>query len=191
MASLVLSMSKRIMNEVMVLADLNNIDIFTQDTDSMHIDRRHVEKLAELYKKQYNKELIGKSLGQFSSDFDSHILKNSGDIVAIKSIFLGKKSYIDVLYDGNSRGVVDYHIRMKGIPTNSIHAKCKEMGVNPYELYEKMFNGEAIEFNLCADENNNFKTKIKKYTMFGYKNISEFWRKVKFIPKGERLIVSQ
>lgn len=43
--SLILSMSKRIMNEVMCLADDNNINIYYQDTDSMHITKSQVEKL--------------------------------------------------------------------------------------------------------------------------------------------------
>ena len=35
--SLILSMSKRIMNEVITLAEENNLNIYYQDTDSMHI----------------------------------------------------------------------------------------------------------------------------------------------------------
>ena len=35
----ILSMSKRIMNEVICLAQENNIEIYYQDTDSMHIQK--------------------------------------------------------------------------------------------------------------------------------------------------------
>ena len=41
------SMSKIIMNEVMTIADDNNLNIWYQDTDSMHIDYEQVETLAK------------------------------------------------------------------------------------------------------------------------------------------------
>ena len=47
--SLILSMSKRIMNEVMCLAEDNGIQIHYQDTDSMHIDQDNIPKLAKLF----------------------------------------------------------------------------------------------------------------------------------------------
>ena len=46
----ILSMSKRVMNEVMVLADDNKLNIWYQDTDSMHINYEEVETLAKLFK---------------------------------------------------------------------------------------------------------------------------------------------
>lgn len=44
-ASEILAMSKRIMNEVMYTAQANNIKIYYQDTDSMHMDYEDIEKL--------------------------------------------------------------------------------------------------------------------------------------------------
>ena len=41
----VLSMSKRIMNEVMTTAEDLNIQIFYQDTDSMHIEKSRLKDL--------------------------------------------------------------------------------------------------------------------------------------------------
>ena len=45
----ILSMSKRIMNEVMCLAEDKGLKIYYQDTDSMHIGVNHVKKLAKYY----------------------------------------------------------------------------------------------------------------------------------------------
>ena len=59
----ILSYSKRIMNQVMCLADDQNIKIYYQDTDSMHIEAHKVEKLNKLYTEKYGKELIGEELG--------------------------------------------------------------------------------------------------------------------------------
>jgi hypothetical protein len=65
----ILSMSKRIMNEVMCLAEGNGIKIYYQDTDSCHLKRSDVQKLCNLYDTTYHRELIGSNLGQFHSDF--------------------------------------------------------------------------------------------------------------------------
>ena len=44
-------MSKRIMNEVMTLAEDEGLNIWYQDTDSMHINYEEVELLALAFKK--------------------------------------------------------------------------------------------------------------------------------------------
>lgn len=59
----VLSMSKRIMNEVMCLAFEIGCHIYYQDTDSMHIEINDLPKLEKAYKEKYNRDLIGKYLG--------------------------------------------------------------------------------------------------------------------------------
>jgi len=70
--SLVLAYSKRIMNEVMCLAEYNNINLYYQDTDSIMMDMRKQDELCRLYKQEYNRDLIGDDeLGKFSSDFES------------------------------------------------------------------------------------------------------------------------
>ena len=90
----ILSMSKRIMNEVMGVASDNQIDIFYRDTDSMHMLDRDIPKLVKLFKEKYDKELIGDKMSQFHSDFSLGSCKN---VIAIRSYFLGKKCYMDVL----------------------------------------------------------------------------------------------
>jgi hypothetical protein len=183
----ILSMSKRIMNEVMCLADDNDIQLFYQDTDSMHLYEDDINKLSKLFKEKYDRELIGKDMGQFHSDFElkDHYDEEKDDFVqcknihAIKSIFLGKKSYIDELNgtdkDGNIK--TDYHIRLKGIPNSTIHHTCKLMKLTPIELYEKLYNGEVVEFDLTnAGSKVNFKNEAD-YTIH---TLKKFTRSIKF-----------
>ena len=148
------------MNEVMCLAEDNNIDIYYQDTDSMHIGTDDIPKLADLFQQKYNRQLIGKNQGQFHSDFDSKLGKV---LHADRSVFLGKKFYIDRLVVERSKVnqiavkseskeiVYDYHIRAKGLSNDCIIYRAKELGITVLELYERLFKGERIEFNLCCD----------------------------------------
>lgn len=150
----VLSMSKRIMNEVMNTAEDNEMKIFYQDTDSMHINEDDINKLAEIYEEKYGRELIGKGMGQFHSDFESDILK--GDIYACESVFLGKKCYIDKLTDGETKDdqgnlIYDYHVRMKGMNNRGIvHRANEDFGGDLMRVYKKLYQGEEIEFDLCG-----------------------------------------
>ena len=59
----VLSMSKRIMNEVVCLAEEMGCQIFYTDTDSLHIRHDNIPKLESEFKVRYNKELRGDQLG--------------------------------------------------------------------------------------------------------------------------------
>jgi hypothetical protein len=143
-------MSKRIMNEVMCLAEQNKLKLYYQDTDSIHINEKDIKTLEELYNKKYNKELIGKGMGQFHSDFDSDIIKE--DIHAVESIFLGKKCYIDKLCGKDEFGniVYDYHIRMKGISDSAMKHKAKVEDKSFMEIYENLFRGVGETFDLCC-----------------------------------------
>ena len=66
----VLSHSKHLMNRVMCLAEQNDIHIFYQDTDSMHLFESDVHLISKLFKEKYGQELIGESMTQFHNDFD-------------------------------------------------------------------------------------------------------------------------
>jgi hypothetical protein len=150
----VLSMSKRIMNEVMNTAEDYDFKIYYQDTDSMHINEEDINKLALTYAMKYGRVLIGKGMGQFHSDFESDILK--GDIYACESVFLGKKCYIDKLTDGETKDdtgnlIYDYHIRMKGMNKRGIiHRADNDYGGDVMEVYKKLYAGEELEFDLCG-----------------------------------------
>jgi hypothetical protein len=139
----ILSMSKRIMNEVMCTAEDNGINLFYQDTDSMHLLDCDIAKLSECFEAVYGRKLIGKSLGQFHSDFD---VKGCKHVVATKSIFLGKKCYIDQLLGDGEK--IDYHIRLKGIPNQVILNYCDDEKITPIELFEQLYAGKAITFDL-------------------------------------------
>ena len=115
----ILSMSKRIMNEVMCLAYDIGCHIFYQDTDSMHIFTDDLPKLEKAYYEHYNRSLKGKELCQFHSDFLEVKGGQIGEVpVAKLSIFLMKKLYLDVLTD--SSGKIDYMTRAKGICPSAI-----------------------------------------------------------------------
>ena len=149
----VLSVSKNIMNEVMCTAEDIGAMIHYTDTDSMHIDYDMVTPLAEEFEKRYDKKLIGKNLGQFHTDFEfsssySNIggklvpckIKSVGDIRAVESVFLGKKSYIDLLED--EAGNIAYHIRLKGIPAKCIMYKVStEYWGDPMAMYNDLLKG--------------------------------------------------
>ena len=168
----VLSWSKHIMNSVVSTAEQNNINIYYTDTDSVHINEDDLQRLNEIYKHKYNKELIGKQMTQFHCDFDSFD-GAVGEIHSRKLIALGKKSYLDILVD--EKGNEDYHIRMKGVPKQVIINHCKRMGITIEQLYERMYHGEEMEFDLTDGTNCFRKTKT-----FQQITLPQFIRKVKF-----------
>jgi len=175
--TMILSWSKRIMNEVMCLAEDNGLDIFYQDTDSLHIKDCDIKVLVDAFKVKYGRELVGKSMGQFHSDFD---IKGCNNIIARRSIFLGKKSYIDELegIDANGNTVVDYHTRMKGIPNSCLEFAVKQMGLkNMFELYEKLWNGASVKVDLT---NSGEKANFKFMPDYVCKTLSHFERTICF-----------
>jgi hypothetical protein len=149
-----------------------------------------VARLSVLYKNKFGRELIGKRLGQFHSDFLS---MDGTESFAVKSIFCGKKIYMDKLM--NEYGLLSFHTRMKGIrpdvigiTANKLYPKLNqvEMKNNLYypmwghdktsleKLYEDLFNGKAIDFNLCDNASPNFDMK----TNFSIETKSSFIRKI-------------
>ena len=172
----VLAMSKRIMNEVMCLAEDLKLKIYYQDTDSMHIRNIDIKKLNDNFKLKYNKELIGKNMGQFHTDFTSKILDKK-TIYAKRSIFLGKKCYIDELTDKKGK-IIDYHIRMKGISEDSIkyHAYL-DFKNDPYLLFEYLYEGNEYTFDLTC---NNLKCCFESVNMNTIRSREAFNRKIHF-----------
>jgi hypothetical protein len=182
----ILSMSKRIMNEVMCLAEDLNINIYYQDTDSMHIENSQIKLLADEFRRIYGRELIGEAMGQFHSDFsavDPTTKKkiNADLLVSTESYFLGKKAYIDQIEctDPNIN-VKTHHIRMKGVSDDAI----KRMDVNgvkndPMFLYKHLYNGNSYEFKFISDEAG-AKPRFKRNKDFSYETLVSFNRSVKF-----------
>ena len=137
----ILSMSKRIMNEVMCTAEDLGINIYYQDTDSMHIQKSRLNDLSNEYFKRFGRELIGKNLGQFHNDFDE-----VADGYAYQSIFVGKKMYVDLLK--NDKGETGVHYRMKGVNLDCVKLYAEEHNCEIFDVYNKLFNGETLTFDL-------------------------------------------
>jgi hypothetical protein len=170
----ILSMSKVIMNEVMTTAEDNDIDIYYQDTDSMHIKNDDIKKLDEIFKEKYGRELIGNQMGQFHSDFD---FKSDEEIVAVESCFLGKKSYIDKVRLVNNDVVsYGYHIRMKGIPRDIVLKTAeKEFNNDPMALYNYLYEGNKVNFNLLDG-----RVKFEGQKNYEMKSALEYTRELSF-----------
>lgn len=137
----ILSMSKRIMNEVICTAEDLGIMIFYQDTDSIHIPVSEIPRLENRFKEIFGRELRGTDMGQFHPDFESDSLK--GEIWAVESVFLGKKAYVDKLTDASNE--IDYHLRLKGIPNDVLGCQMED----PLDLYRSLLDEKnSYKFNL-------------------------------------------
>ena len=176
---MILSFSKRIMNEVMCLGEDHNLKIYYQDTDSMHISDQDISILSNQYKIKYNRDLIGKSMGQFHSDFS---LASCHDVVSIACVFNGKKCYIDKLRGLNKNNEIEYgyHIRMKGVSTDVVIHEASKQNISPFDLFEKLYNGESIEFNMLDNGSKRGKCSFMFNKEYEITSRSTFKRSLKF-----------
>jgi len=180
----ILTMSKRIMNEVICLAEDKKLNIYYQDTDSIHIDDKDIKILQQEYTKMYKRELIGKGMGQFHSDFDiSGLEEKPKEIYAIESIILGKKCYYDKLEAvlENDDIVNGDHIRMKGIPSESIYYYGEENDKSISDIYNKLYDDDVLWDNdkfdlLCGGD----LIKFKYNKDMSVSSVGEFKRGVNF-----------
>ena len=170
--SIILSMSKRIMSEVFCLAEELGHTIYYTDTDSGHFCKSEIDELASEFKKRYGRELIGSNLGQFHCDFEN--IENDASMpVSVKSYFLGKKSYIDMLQDDKQN--IAFHVRMKGIPASCLvqtanklfpdsipvklagglfkplENKGPDASYSIFELYKYLYEGNTVNFELVSE----------------------------------------
>lgn len=187
----VLSMSKRIMNEVMCLAEDKGYGMFYTDTDSIHMYSECVNLLAKDWKEMYGgkgkrpPELIGKYLGQFHNDFDldGHC-KEYGDCKSIKFIALGKKCYLDILEGKDKDGKVIFgsHIRMKGVSGGAVEYQASEtariLDLNTkeegaWEMYNQLYENQSITFDLCKNSDGSEKLCFKFFNDFTIGNMND------------------
>jgi len=150
----VLSMAKRGMNELMYLAEDLGIPMWIMDTDSCHLLGSRVPELEKEYEKRFGNKLIGKNLGQFSSDFKMKGCK-SDTIICSEGFYLMKKTYIERLEGKDKDGITihGFHYRMKGIPQTTIkyyiHQRKKH---NPHydvwKMYQELYDGKTLHFDL-------------------------------------------
>jgi len=181
----VLSWSKRIMNEVMCLAEDNGIEIFYQDTDSMHLYEDQIQTLSSEFENKYGRQLIGESLGQFHTDFEIKYSEDGKkykckDVYSRRLIMLGKKSYCDELVgiDHNGNEKVQYHVRMKGIPNSCVDYTTKQLKHdNVFKLYEQLYKAKPVSFDLTEG---NKKALFKYNGDYTVKTQTLFTRIVKF-----------
>lgn len=168
----VLSMSKRIMNEVMCLAYDIGCKIYYQDTDSMHIVKEDLEKLEKAFEDKYHRPLKGTNLGQFHTDFCS--FDGREDVQhAVRSIFLMKKMYIDELR--MSDNTYSFMFRGKGLTTKSIlHLAKKKYGNNLMSLYNDLYEGFTLTFDLTKGQ-----PCFRMDKDLSVVNIKDFKRKIK------------
>jgi len=171
----ILSMSKRIMNEVFNVANDNEYPIYYTDTDSIHCNLEDVPKLEEKYKERYGKELNGKNLEQFHTDFS--LDGSCSEIYATKSIFLGKKSYCDYLEskDKNGNTINGYHIRLKGITKEGLDHTAEEYEDSYFGLFNDLLNGITKRILL-----NPIGKVLFEYKSGYVSTKTEFYREVKF-----------
>lgn len=169
----VLAMSKRIMSEVMVLAQDLSVPIYYTDTDSMHLPTDAIPRLQEAFLAKYTRELIGEDMGQFHTDFPPDC-KTKLPTTSQHFIGVGKKCYIDKLVD--PEGHVSYLARLKGVP-NSIIFKTAHDDFNndPMELYRALYNGEPVVFDLLQD-----RVSFQLNRNFTYTSRKTFTRQVNF-----------
>ena len=198
----VLSMSKRIMSEVMCLAEDNDYGVYYTDTDSIHMDSEDSKLLAKLWDKKYGgkpdrtyhritnflrpKNLIGLGdesyMGQFHNDFDLDGVDKKKEHLTRSVLFigLGKKCYLDLLegFDEDDNIVYGFHIRMKGVSEDAILwkareiAKKKDLREGAKELYERLHDGEEMTFDLCMDRDGAEKLCFKFFNDFTIGNMN-------------------
>ena len=130
-------MSKIIMNRVFGSAADIDVQIYYQDTDSIHLNYEDVDKVVKRYKEKYGLELVGDELGKFHVDFPD-IEKGCGEVYGTESFFLGKKSCFDELKSTKEGKIINGDLsRMKGIPTPCIEYYAKVHNIRVKEIYSK------------------------------------------------------
>jgi hypothetical protein len=151
--AMVLSYSKRILNEVFDIATSLKFPIYYTDTDSIHLRYNDVQPIEDAFRNKYKRELNGDQLGQFHIDFNFD--EAVGEIYAVKSIFLGKKCYIDMLEGKNAKGetIHTYHYRLKGATKEGMKYEAdKYYGGDMFKLYEHLIDNTIHKMILNPDD---------------------------------------
>ena len=162
----ILSMSKRIMNEVITTAEDNNLNIYYQDTDSIHLKSEDLTILKELFLKKYNRNIEGKNLGEFHSDLEMNENKNIKNlsVYSTELVVIDKKTYLHKIEGKDKEGKIydgGYMIRSKGISREAISHYIEEYNkdktanekMNYMGFYKKLYNQEAIKCDLAGGGN--------------------------------------
>ena len=176
------------MNKVFSSASDIDVKIYYQDTDSIHLNYEDVDKVVKRYKEKYGLELVGEDLGNFHIDFSMD--KANSEIYAIESLFLGKKTYIDILEstDKDGKTINSEHIRMKGIPTSCIQYYADQHNISVLDVFKQLYDNKTIKFDLTNDGNKFVCRNNKDHTI---SNVTDFTRKCKYIrDKGDKFFIN-
>lgn len=200
----ILSIAKRMMMEVMTIAEELDMSATYTDTDSIHLAKSSVEPIRKEYNSRYSdknkdyyvqKDLLGEDLGQFNLDLE---IKNCHSVVSNYGIWLAKKSYIHQLKGNHNKSgkiIDDYHIRMKGVPSESIKWKStSEYNGNTMKIYEDLYNdksfsiinGEKVSgtnFDLLKNKDGGLKIRFQFHGDMTISSKTNFQRKVRFPSK--------
>lgn len=156
---------------------IKNPVLFYSDTDSMHCDYRIINKTAEIYKKKYGTELIGKKMGQFRNILGE---KLNQSMISIENITIGKKMYIDkIVSEQLCKNIINnslsynndiylknlkdnglynleyyYNIKMNFIGDKKIIAYAKKNNIEPIDFYNNIYKGKIIKMNIGKNKNN-------------------------------------
>jgi hypothetical protein len=145
----------------------------------MHLPYNKVLKLERKFKEFYKRNLNGKNLCQFHIDFN--LEGATGEIYASKSLFLGKKCYIDILEGKNEKGelIKGNHIRMKGVNFQGLEHRCNETFKGDFlKMYKYLAKGNEVNFILNPEGYKpSFDFKHNKVCTI---NTGDFIRSVKF-----------
>ena len=174
----ILNMSKRIMDKIFSCADDCDVQVYYLDTDSIHLNYDDVPKTVDKYKDKYGSELVGNDLDNFHVDFD--LYGDTSEIYAVESLFLGKKTYIDILEstDKDCKTINSEHIRLKGIPTPCIKYCAEQHNITVLDIYKKLCNNEVIKFDFTNDGNKCVCRNNKDHTI---SNVTDFTRRCQYI----------
>ncbi|KAI5513337.1 organellar and viral DNA polymerase type B [Trichomonas vaginalis G3] len=191
-------MSKRIMCEVFCTAEDLGMDIFYSDTDSMHLYNEDIPRLAEDLRNVMEEFSLVKTLVNFIATLQKS--QKDKQSLAYKSIFCGKKTYIDL--PTNDLNEVAFHCRMKGVKQDVIALTANEMFPDSVQcfydedkglmvpqgkfdkdsefsvmkLYKALYDGQEIAFDLCKSATPAFEEKFN----FSIQTKTSFIRKLKF-----------
>ena len=172
----------------------------------MHLATEDIPILEKAYNAKYGRELIGKQLGQFHSDFELSYKDVNGKKQSCKQVestelfAIAKKIYWDRLQGVQKDGDIAHgvHRRIKGIPASVLEAKCirdhKERELPDDQLkfctrdaYQNAFNLNAVTYDLLDVGGKHRKFSVEYSKNFEAKQRVKFLRDFSVVRKDETL----
>lgn len=196
---MVLSMSKRIMNELIgiICNDLGeeHPGIYYTDTDSIHMDVDLIEPLRKRYRELYGTEVMGDTVGKFHLDYESSITDNLAvtDVQILKfkpenindrewieknmvvcnlAMYCGSKCYLEI-FEGLCRktGKIRREVvkKLKGVSAVGLEAVIAKYDGEEYEKYLKLYQDFTVGVKIVLNPEGYDKPS------FAYQNIGKVY----------------